>query len=89
MKATTATTTLPTSRPAFYNKKRSSPSSLTKRKDSPLRDSLRRTPPEIVSAEMQRHAAMPMALADREMQNLLELEYREDVKAYMYEMEVS
>lgn len=76
---------LPSSRSSFY-KKKVSPPSLSKRKDSPLRDSLRRTPPEILNAELKLRST---GLLDREMQNLLELDYQEDVRAYMGEMEVS
>jgi hypothetical protein len=36
---------------------------------------------------MQRHARM--SPAERQLQPLLEKDYREDVKAYMYEMQVS
>lgn len=89
MKATTTITTLPTSRNAFYNnRKRVSPASLTRRKESPLRDSLRRTPVELV-ADTLRQSSSKANTAEREMHSLLELEYRDDVKSYMFEMEVS
>jgi hypothetical protein len=89
MKATTTITTLPTSRNAFYNnRKRVSPASLTRRKESPLRDSLRRTPVELV-ADSLRQSSSKAITAEREMHSLLELEYRDDVKTYMFEMEVS
>ena len=79
MKATTAAITLPSSRAAFYSKKRQSPASLTKRKE----DALRRTPTEVL-AEQRKSTAQ----AERDMQSLLELAYQDDVRAYMSEMEV-
>ena len=89
MKATTSVTALPTSRNSFYNKKRSSPASLNKRKDSPLRDSARRTSPELLAAEVRRQSAAQMVLAERDLQKLLEHEYQSEVKTYMFDMEVS
>ena len=50
-----------------------------------MRDSLRRTPSELVAAEVLRQSAAQMA----DMQSLLELEYQHDVKSYMFDMEVS
>lgn len=91
MKITATTTT--SARSSMYSKRRSpSPTtlvSLTKRRESPLTNSLRRTPPQLVSVEMQRQAQLQMGKAEREMQALLEVDYRDDVKLYMYEMEVS
>lgn len=89
MKATTSITALPTSRNSFYNKRRSSSPSLNKRKDSPLRDSARRTSPELLAAEVLRQSAAQMVLAERDLQNLLEHEYQSEVKTYMFDMEVS
>lgn len=61
-----------------------------RRTASPLAESLRRTPPQLVSVEMQRQQQLLVAKGvDRELQQLLELDYRDDVKVYMYEMEVS
>ncbi|KAK4048840.1 hypothetical protein OIO90_005648 [Microbotryomycetes sp. JL221] len=92
MKASTSTSTIV--RPSSSNKRRSPPTSsvsqqqLAKRRDSPLRDAVRRTPPELMSQAMQRQHVMQLhSTADRDMQALLEVDYREDVKAYMYEME--
>ncbi|KDE05370.1 hypothetical protein MVLG_04281 [Microbotryum lychnidis-dioicae p1A1 Lamole] len=59
----------------------------SKRRDSPLRDSIKRTMPELMSAQMQRQQAIPRSLAEQEMQSLLELEYRDDVRSYMHEMQ--
>lgn len=72
---------LPAPRPTAYSKKRS-PSVMSSRRPSPIS---RRSSP--VSVEMQRHARM--SPAERQLQPLLEKDYREDVKAYMYEMQVS
>ncbi|KAK4049523.1 hypothetical protein OIV83_004020 [Microbotryomycetes sp. JL201] len=76
---------------ACSNKRRSPPTSaasqLSKRRDSPLRDAVRRTPPELMSQAMQRQHVMHLHNTDKDMQALLEVDYREDVKAYMYEME--
>ncbi|KAM0786621.1 hypothetical protein ACM66B_002073 [Microbotryomycetes sp. NB124-2] len=73
------------------NKRRSPPTSaasqLSKRRESPLRDAVRRTPPELMSQAMQRQHVMNLHNQDKDMQALLEIDYREDVKAYMYEME--
>lgn len=77
-------TALPYNRTSFYSKKRSPPPSLAKqRKESPLRDSVRRTPSELVAAEVLRQTAAQMA----DLEPLLELEYQQDVKAYMFDME--
>ncbi|GAA6063702.1 hypothetical protein JCM10212_004429 [Sporobolomyces blumeae] len=70
---------VPTSRAAAYPKKRS-PGAITSRRPSPVS---RRSSP--VSVEMQRHARM--SPAERQLQPLLEKDYREDVKSYMYEMQ--
>lgn len=75
------------------NKKRSSPlgkrSLLPTTTSSPLRDSLRRTPPELIAVQLERKSTAHRIAAEREMQNLLELEYKEDVRSYMSKMEVS
>lgn len=87
---------LPPPRAAFTNinnKRKSSPTSsttsITKRKESPLRDAIRRTPVELVSAEVLRQTAAQMLQVEREIQSLLEPDYRDDVKSYMFDMEVS
>lgn len=54
-----------------------------------MRDSLRRTPPELLASEVLRHAAATKAAGDKDIQNLLELEYQDEVKTYMFDMEVS
>ena len=46
---------------------------------------MRRTPSELVAAEVLRQSAAQFA----DMQSLLELEYQHDVKSYMFDMEVS
>lgn len=81
MKATT-TTAVPSARGPFYSKKRASPASLTKRSDA------RRTPTD-PNVELERQSAVQLALASREMQALLEMDYQDDVRAYMSKMEVS
>ncbi|GAA5960852.1 hypothetical protein JCM3765_000842 [Sporobolomyces pararoseus] len=70
---------LPAPRATAYPKKRS-PNVISSRRPSPV--SKRNSP---VSVEMQRHARM--SPAERQLQPLLEKDYREDVKAYMYEMQ--
>lgn len=85
----TITTTAPTSsRNSFYSKKRS-PASINKKKESPLVDSIRRTPSEIISSELSQLSPLQCSVTTREIQNLLEPDYRDDIKAYMFEMEVS
>jgi hypothetical protein len=74
----------------FSAKKRTS-SPLAKRsttKISPFRDSVRRTPIELIAVELEKQSTTQLIAVEREMQNLLELEYKDDVKAYMSEMEV-
>ncbi|GAA5933481.1 cyclin family protein [Sporobolomyces koalae] len=70
---------LPAPRASAYPKKRS-PSVMGSRRPSPIS---RRSSP--ASVEMQRHARM--SPAERQLQPLLEKDYRDDVKAYMYEMQ--
>lgn len=85
----TTTTTVPsTSRNSFYSKKRS-PASLNKKKESPLAESLRRTPSELVTSELSQLSPTQCDIATREIQSLLEPDYRDDIKSYMFEMEVS
>ncbi|GAA5871936.1 hypothetical protein JCM5296_002284 [Sporobolomyces johnsonii] len=76
-----AHTVLPLSatRAAVYTKKRS-PGAMGQRRPSPP---AKRTSP--TSVEMSRHAQM--SPAERQLQPLLEKEYRDDVRAYMYEMQ--
>lgn len=54
-----------------------------------MRESMRRTPPELVAAEVQRQTAARLARAQRDVKPLLEPVYRDDIREYMHEMEVS
>jgi hypothetical protein len=55
----------------------------------PRRPPLRRTTPKHILSSDHVHRSSTEAIAfERELQNLLEVEYRDDVQEYMYEMEV-
>lgn len=87
MKSTTSTAPS-SSRNSFYSKK-PSPASINKRKESPLLDAIRRTPSELISSELSQLSSAQTETATREIQSLLEPDYRDDIKTYMFEMEVS
>lgn len=92
MKTSTSAITISGPRPTLYAKKRASPAGsiakVSRSQPSPLHDALRRTPAELVAAQVQHQGISALLAAERELQNLLELEYKDDVKTYMTEMEV-
>lgn len=81
----------------FSNGSNSNNGGVSKRKDSPLKQSFRRTSPELLAIELKKLNDEKSRLVreslnlsnNKELVDLLELEYRDDVKNWLFFMEVS
>lgn len=74
----------------LYLKKRPSPIkgvTVFKKKDSPFKSAVRKTPKDVIAAEIQRQRQAQYIALERELNALFEQEYAQDIHTYMKQME--